>query len=229
MSVDREPLTWDSDCLIREWRDRYAGRRTVARQLLDDAEVLVRDAIARERDLERRQAKTEREWDLERRERQVEHAEQLAEQRLDRVRRQLAEAEQKIAILSPRQTLMREERETVEDGTVVRLLAPTVPSYGDSTSVRPWMLGELEDVTHRLRMGGADEATEVRFKRDAIEACVPFAEFALAAPAPKHWPASVEDGQAGSPARTPLPRGPVLAFAAMLLLVLVICAGAVIL
>ena len=67
----------------------------------------------------------------------------------------------------------------VEDGTVVRLLAPTVAGYGDTNRVRPWMLGELEDVMHRLRMGGADEGTEVRFKRDAIEACIPFAEFAL--------------------------------------------------
>ena len=174
-----ESLTYDSDRLIREWRDRYTGRRTIAWQMLSDAEVLVRDAIAREREQERRQAKTDREWDLERRERAAEHAEGLHEQRADRLRRKLAEAEAKIASLSPRQTLMREERETIEDGTIVRLLAPTVPSYGDKQSPRPWMLGEIEDVVHRLRMGGADESTELRFKREAIEACVPFAEFAL--------------------------------------------------
>ena len=172
-------LTYDSDRLIREWRERYTGRRTVAWQMLDEAERLVRDAIVREREQEYRAAKDERERDLERRERQVERAERLHQSREDRLRRELAEAKQKINALSPRQTLMREERETVEDGTVVRLLAPTVPSYGDKSSPRPWMLGELEDVVHRLRMGGADEGTEVRFKRDAIEACVPFAEFAL--------------------------------------------------
>ena len=176
---DLEPLTYDSDRLIREWRDRYTGRRTIAAQMLDEAEVLVRDATAREREQERQHFKTEREWDLERRERRVEHAEGLAAQREDRLRRQLVEAQAKIESLSARTTLMRESRETVEDGTVVRLLAPTVPSYGDRNDPRPWMLGELEDVTHRLRMGGADESTEVRFKRDAIEACVPFAEFAL--------------------------------------------------
>lgn len=194
-----EPLTYDSDRLIREWRDRYAGRRTIAAQMLDDAEALVRDAIVREREQERRQAKSEREWDLERRERAVEHAEARQQWQLDRLRTQLVEAEAKIASLSPRQTLMREERETVEDGTVVRLLAPTVPSYGDKSEPRPWMLGELEDVIHRLRMGGGDEGTEVRFKRDAIEACIPFAEFALT-PAPparqEPLPSSVVRGSA---------------------------------
>lgn len=195
--TDVEPLTYDSDRLIREWRDRYAGRRTIAAQMLNDAEALVRDAIVRELEQERRQAKTDREWDLDRRERQVENAELLHEQRQDRLRRQLAEAEAKIASLSPRMTLMREERETVEDGSVVRLLAPTVPSYGDKSSPRPWMLGELEDVIHRLRVGGADEGTEVRFKSDAIEACIPFAEFALtpAPPAPSK-PALRDDSMA---------------------------------
>lgn len=190
---DIDPLTYDSDRLIREWRDRYTNRRTISWQMLGDAEVLVRDAIIREREQERRQAKSEREWDLERRERRVEDAERLHEQRIDRLRRELAEARQKIDSLSPRQTLMREERETVDNGTVVRLLAPTVPSYGDKSAPRPWMLGELEDVIHRLRMGGADESVEVRFKRDAIEACVPFAEFALApagrSPSPRTEPA----------------------------------------
>ena len=55
-----------------------------------------------------------------------------------------------------------------------------VPSCGDRQEPRPWMLGEIEDVAYRLRLGGADDSTELRFKRDAIEACVPFAEFALA-------------------------------------------------
>lgn len=174
-----ELLTYDSDRLIREWRDRYTSRRTVPHQMLNDAEVLVRDAIARELEQVRHESKTQRERDLERREREVENAKGLQDMRMDRLRRQLAEAEQKIASLSPRQTLMREERETVEDGTVVRLLAPTVPSYGDKSSPRPWMLGELEDVIYRLRLAGGDDGTEVRFKRDAIEACVPFAEYAL--------------------------------------------------
>lgn len=175
-----EPLTYESDRLIREWRERYAGRRTVAREMLDQAEVLVRDAIARELEQQRRDAKSEREWELERRERAVEYAEGSKDWHVDSLRRRLAEAEAKIASMSPRMTLMREERETVEDGTIVRLLAPTVPSYGDKNSPRPWMLGEIEDVVHRLRMGGAEDTTELRFKRDAIEACVPFAEFALA-------------------------------------------------
>ena len=175
-----EPLTYESDRLIAQWRERFTGRRTIAHEMLEQAEVLVREAVARELSITRHQAKTEREWDLERRERQVEHGERLHVSQVDRLRRQLAEAEQKLMQLSPRQTLMREERETVEDGTVVRLLAPTVPSYGDKTEPRPWMLGEIEDVVHRLRMGGAEDGTELRFKRDAIEACVPFAEFALA-------------------------------------------------
>lgn len=178
-----EPLTYDSDRLIRDWRDRYTGRRTVSWQMLHDAEVLVRDAIAREREQELRQAKIERDYELERREREAERVKVEYERREDRLRRQLAEAEAKIAAMSPRMTLMREERETVEDGTVVRLLAPTVPSYGDKSNPRPWRLGELEDVTYRLRIGGATDETEVRFKWDAIEACVPFAEFALVPPA----------------------------------------------
>lgn len=183
-----EPLTYDSDRLIREWRDRYTGRRTIAAQMLDDAEVLVRDAIVREREQERREAKIERERDLERRERAVERAEEMKDWTTDRLRRQLAEAESKIASMSPRMTQMREERETVEDGTVVRLLAPTVPIYGDRSEPRPWMLGELEDVIYRLRLGGGDEGTEVRFKRDAIEACIPFAEYALMPASPQPPP-----------------------------------------
>lgn len=173
-------LTYQSDRLIREWRERFAGRRTVAHEMLEQAEVLVRDAVARELATVQRETKTQRERDLERRERAVELAEGSKDWQTDRLRRQLAEAEAKIASMSPRMTLMREERETVEDGTIVRLLAPTVPSYGDKSEPRPWMLGEIEDVVHRLRMGGAEDDTELRFKRDAIEACVPFAEFALA-------------------------------------------------
>lgn len=180
-------LTYDSDRLIREWRDRYTDRRTVAREMLDQAEILVREAVVRERELERREAKTSHEYELERREKRLEYAEGMHEQRVDRLKLQLAEAKAQIASLSPRQTLMREERETVEDGTIVRILAPTTPSYGENTAVRPWMLGELEDVAQRLRMAGGDEKTEVRFKRDAVESCVPFPEFALtpaARPAP---------------------------------------------
>lgn len=192
---DPEPLTYDSSRLIRQWRERYTGRRTVAHRMLVDAEVLVRDAIARELAQHDRQQKDERERELERREREVERAERQQQWRVDHLQGKLAEAELKLAKMSPRMTLMREERETVEDGTIVRLLAPTVPSYGDRTEPRPWMLGELEDVTHRLRMGGATEETELRFKRDAIEACVPFAEFALT-PAP--------------PARAPLLPDPVV-------------------
>lgn len=178
-----EPLTYDSDRLIRQWRERYTARRTIAHQMLNDAEVLVRDAISRELEQQRRESKTQREYELERRERQVEHAEGAQQWQIDRLQRQLAEAKEKIASLSPRVTQMREERETVEDGTVVRLMAPTVPSYGDNTAPRPWMLGELEDVIYRLRLSGGGEDTEVRFKRDAIEACVPFPEFALTPPA----------------------------------------------
>ena len=182
MSAD---LTYESDRLIEEWRERFTGRRTVAYQMLEQAEVLVREAVAREVAAIQRDAKTERERDLERRERKVEMDERWQKSTEDRLRRQLAEAEAKIASMSPRMTLMREERETVEDGTVVRLLAPTVPSYGDRTEPRPWMLGEIEDVVHRLRMGGAEDTTELRFRRDAIEACVPFAEFALAPASPQ--------------------------------------------
>lgn len=194
-------LTYASERLIREWRDRYTGRRTVAWQMLHDAEVLVRDAIVREREQEQRQAKTEREWELERRERRVENAERLHEQQLDRLRLKLAEAEAKVESLSTRRTLMREERETVEQGTVVRLLAPTEPLSWttDKSQVRPWMLGELEDVLHRLRMGGGDEGTEVRFKRDAIEACIPFAEFALVQPPPRKETVSTESATSKRP------------------------------
>ena len=157
-------LTYDSDRLIREWRERYTGRRTINRQMLDEAEILVRDAIVREREQETRQAKTEREH---------------GQWQMGRLQVQLAEAKAKIESLSTRATLMREERETVETGTVVRLIAPTVPTYGDQSAPRPWMLVELEDVLLRLRMAGGADSTEVRFKRDAIEACVPFPEAAL--------------------------------------------------
>lgn len=177
--AEPEPLTYDSDRLIREWRDRYTSRRTVSWQMLSDAEALVRDAIARELEQSRRQAKSDRELDLERRERDAAWARGLHDQQVDRLRRELAEARAKIDSLSSRQTLMREERETVEDGTIVRILAPTVPAWGDKNSPRPWRLVELDDVTLRLRMAGASDATEVRFKRDAIEACVPMPELAL--------------------------------------------------
>ena len=209
-------LAYDSDRLIRAWRDRYTNRRTIAWQMLNDAEMLVRDAVTRELEQERRQAKTERERDLDRREHAVELAEGRHGQQEDRLRRQVAEAEAKIASLSPRQALMREERETIEDGTVVRLLAPTTPSYGDKSSPRPWMLGELDDVLHRLRMGGADEHTEVRFRRDVIEACVPFPEFAL----PLH--PSRDDPQPDAHLKVPLSgRSQIVGFAAVALVALV--------
>lgn len=200
MSQERAPLTYDSDRLIREWRDRYTNRRTVSWQMLMEAEVLVRDAIARELEQQLRDAKSKREYDLERRELQVEWSEGRQQQRIDRLTAQLAEANAKVEELSTRRTLMREERETVEQGTVVRLLAPTVPGYGDRNNVRPWMLGELEDVTHRLRMAGGEDSTEVRFKHDAIEACVPFAEFALSpATATERSPA---ESSGAAPARS---------------------------
>lgn len=222
-----EPLTYESDQLIHEWRERFTGRRTVAHEMLEQAEVLVREAVARELALTRHQAKTEREWELERRERAVELAERGKDWQVDRLRRELAEAEAKVASMSPRMTLMREERETVEDGTVVRLLAPTVPSWGDKEAPRPWMLGELEDVIHRLRMGGADEGVEVRFKRDAIEACVPFAEFALA-PASRSRPQreAPESGSAVAARRVTLDRRLIVG---VLLVVLSIVVGSVIL
>lgn len=186
------PLTYDSDRLIREWRERYTERRTVARQMLDQAELLVRDAVALERAQEQRATKAQRAYDLERREREVEQAKRLYEQQVDRLRRELAEARAEIASMSPRQTLMREQRETVADGTIVRIQAPLVPKY-DSTAVRPWVLSEIEEVSQRLRMAGGDDRTEVRFKADAIEACVPFPEFALtpAAPVPAERTTSI--------------------------------------
>lgn len=189
-----EALTYDSDRLIREWRDRYTNRRTVSHQMLNDAEALVRDAITRERELEIREAKSQREFALERRERAVEMAEKRGEWEKDRLRREVAELQAKVENLSSRRTLMREERETVEQGTVVRLLAPTEPlSWSpDNNQVRPWMLGEIEEVAHRLRIGGATDSTELRFERDAIEACVPFAEFALPTP-PQATPAQTPD------------------------------------
>lgn len=187
-------LTYDSDRLIREWRERYTDRRTVAREMLDQAELLVRDAVVLELQQQARAARDHREMDLERRERQLEETNRRHEQRVDRLQRELAEAKERIASMSPRQTLMREERETIEDGTIVRIQAPTVPSYGDGTAVRPWMLGEIEEVAQRLRMAGGDDQTEVRFKKDAVESCVPFPEFVLT-PASRPVPALPDPGR----------------------------------
>lgn len=223
-----DPLTYESDRLIREWRERFTGRRTVAYEMLEQAELLVREAVAREVAAVQRETKTEREWDLERRERAVELAERSKDWREDSLRRQLAEAKAEIASMSPRMTLMREERETVEQGTIVRLLAPRVPSYGDKTDPRPWMLGEIEDVAHRLRMGGAEDGTELRFKRDAIEACVPFAEFALAPSSSRSEPerAAVNDRLPGV---HPSVRFDVRLLIGLLLVVVSIVVGAVVL
>lgn len=180
-------LTYDSDRLIREWRARYTNRRTIAAQMLDDAEALVRDAIARELEQTRREAKTAHEWDLERRETAASYAEARHERERDRLRRELAEAKEKISSLSPRVTLMRAERETVEDGTVVRIHAPRVPGYSAaSSSVRHWQLAEVEELATRIRMAGAGDEQEVRFQKDHVEVCVPFPEYALPAPTPPH-------------------------------------------
>lgn len=189
---------------LDEWRERYANRRTVSWQMLNEAARLVeasqryhaRLAQAEIARVEDRLAALEEQ-----------HASELerAEQRLEQQRNRAERAEAAEQAYRKQQTNLREERETVDDGVQVRIEAPRIPGYGDRTHPRPWTLGELETMMYRLRAGGATDDTEVRFKHEHAEACIPFPEMVLE---PTREVARRPEPRLPDPGRRPSPSWP---------------------
>jgi hypothetical protein len=148
-------------------RDRFTDRRTVPRQLLDDALGLVDTTVA---------------------ELQTRHEAQLAEveRQHDRVLGRLevraSRAEDRVRELEAMRTNLRETRETVDDGVLVKIAAPRTSSHGEGYP-RPWTIAELDAVLYRLRLGGGTDDTEVRIGHRETEATIPFPELVLDPPA----------------------------------------------
>lgn len=216
-------LTYDSERLIGEWRDRYTNRRTVERQMLNEAELLVRDAVVRELE----QLERDRAHDRERRAYQAERAVEIADAARDRAEARADRVATQLAEYRARHVALREEREAVTDGTVVKIAAPEVPYSGyDYTSpdrtVPRWTLEDLESATHRLRMAGAGDDAVVGFEREHIRVAVPFPEFALT-PAKRLEPrVTYVEAPAAEPWWARLRVGRLAGAAAVLLILLVV-------
>lgn len=164
---------------LADLRARYADRRTVARQLLDEALALVDSTV-----IELQAAHDAQLTELAR-----QHGAQLAqaENRLREVEGRATRAQDRVRELEAMRTNLRESRETIDDGVLVKFPNPrTYMRSGDEAKWgRPWVLSELETLCFRLRVGGATDDTEVRTKSDHTEATIPFPEMALTAPEPK--------------------------------------------
>jgi hypothetical protein len=155
---------------LADLRDRYANRRTVSRQLLDEATGLVDSALV---------------------ELQARHETQLAEAdrqhgaQVARLEARATRVEDRVRELEAMRTNLRESRETIDDGVLVKITAPRTTTWrGENSDIpRPWTLGELEAVAYRLRLGGGTDDTEVRIKHQHTEATIPYPELVLDAPA----------------------------------------------
>lgn len=196
---------------LERWRRQFTDRRTIPAQMLDEAHALVLAAISEQA--------AEHRGQLEMLEEQ--HARELerAGQRETRLRERAERAEAAEKAYRTQQTNLREQRETVDDGVQVRISAPTFRSYGDRDMVRPWTLGELDQVLYRLRSAGAGDDTEVRFARERVEACVPFPEMVL-----DHRPAAPPPATTDRPPRAALVANRLLDNARLGAVVLVVAA-----
>lgn len=168
---------------LADLRDRYGSRRTVARDLLDDALRLVDATMADQQNLHDKQAAVQ----LARHETQLAEAERQHSIQLARVDDRLARSEARVRQLEAARTNLRETRETIDDGVLVKISAPRAATWEgkDSNTPRPWTLGELDTVIYRLRLGGGTDDTEVRIKHDHTEATIPHPEMVLEAPTKK--------------------------------------------
>lgn len=155
---------------LERLRDEYTNRRSVPRQLLDQATGLVESSWL---ELQARH------------EAQLAEADRQHEAQAARLEARATRAEDRVRQLEAMRTNLREERETVDDGVLVKITAPRTTTWrGDDSDIpRPWTLGELEAVAYRLRLGGGTDDTEVRIKRDHTEATIPYPELVLDAPA----------------------------------------------
>jgi hypothetical protein len=168
---------------LADLRNRYGNRRTVASDLLDDALRLV-DATVTD---QRHKLDTDLAVHLARHETQLAEAERQHGIQLARVEDRLARSEARVRQLEAARTNLRETRETIDDGVLVKISAPRAATWEgkESNIPRPWTLGELDTVIYRLRLGGGTDDTEVRIKHDYTEATIPHPEMVLEAPAKK--------------------------------------------
>lgn len=165
---------------LQQIRGRYDGRRTVQRDMLDDALRLV-DAEVR---LRAEQLAGDALISAAR------HATELAtirdqhDRQVNRLQERADRAEGRVRELEEMRTNLRESQETLDDGVLVKIAAPRGAKWDGSEGnyPRPWTLGELDTVAYRLRLGGATDDTEVRFKHDHTEATIPFPELVIDPP-----------------------------------------------
>lgn len=163
---------------LAEFRERFANRRTVPYEMFQFAERLVRAST----EYHARQARDAAAAADERAQVVIDAANAEHARLLEQVRRLEADAAEwrtRYQDYKRDQTNLRESRETIDDGTLVKINAPRISSWGDKTIPRPWTLEELEMLTHRMRMAGGDDQLEVRFKHEHVEATVPIPEFAF--------------------------------------------------
>ena len=160
---------------LERLRDEYGNRRTVTRQMLDQAVRLVESTTL---ELQARH------------EMQLAEADRQHQWQLDRVERRATVAEDRVRQLEAMRTNLRESREAIEEGVLVKITSPRAVNWRgeESEMSRPWTLAELETVVYRLRVGGGTDDTEVRIKRDHTEATIPYPELVLEAPTTKSPP-----------------------------------------
>lgn len=155
---------------LERLRDEYTNRRSVPRSLLDRAVQIVESSWL--------ELQARHEMQLAEADRQ--HAAQVA-----RLEARATRAEDRVRELEAMRTNLRESRETIDDGVLVKITAPRTATWRGETSdiPRPWTLGELETVAYRLRLGGGTDDTEVRIKHQHTEATIPYPELVMDAPA----------------------------------------------
>lgn len=180
---------------MHEWRELFQNRRTVPWQMFDAAERLIRASHTHHaRHLEAHRLATVQALD----ELKAAHVAEIGrlQDALERERRLRVAAETSEREYRQRQTNLREQRETTDDGTLVRIAQPKFKSYGDREMARPWTLEELGVIEQRFRLAGGTDDTEVRFKHEHVEATVPFPELAL------EWPSRPPATPEGSDPRS---------------------------
>lgn len=143
---------------LEAWRDEYAKRRGLVRDMLYEAVTLVRDAVEwAERDADRKVALAE-----ERAAGRVEQAQREADRQREECEGARRHAKTLQSMLDEKRAL-RDERK--RDGEEVKVTV--------GRDYRGWWLSDLEEVAYRLRMGGAVDDTPIEVGEYWISANVP--------------------------------------------------------
>ncbi len=143
---------------LADWRASYTDRRTIPRQMVDEADLLIRTAV--------RAAQYASTVALE--QQRVAHQEEVTrlERSLDLARRTAAEAHRirtEHEALVAEKVRLREEREQDGEEVTVKM----------TRTLGGWVLGDLEEIAYRLRCGGAVDDTALEWRQHTISANVP--------------------------------------------------------